>query len=151
MKNEKILPIVVISIIFICLLSLVLFKNSNKKEDNKVTDEMWVLDVKSDFKKEDVLKSGYPALLDIGGGECIPCKAMRPVLEDLNEEWNGKVIVHFIDYWKYPKLADQFEFSSIPTQFFYDEYGKLYTTHVGAITKDEVIDIFKEMGYDFNE
>lgn len=153
MKNEenKIFGIIVVVIIIIGLIAIIAIKGSNKEETKTQNEGIWALDVKASFKKEDVLESGYPALLDIGGAECIPCKSMRPVLEELNEEWQGKIVVNFVDYWKYPDLAKQFEFSSIPTQFFYDENGKLYTTHLGAITKQEVIDTFKKMGYSFNE
>lgn len=150
-KESKIFGIVTISIIVVIILGMVIYKSSTKEETKTNNTGIWALDVKADFKKEDVLNSGYPALLDIGGAECIPCKSMRSVLEELNEEWQGKIVVNFVDYWKYPDLAKQFNFSSIPTQFFYDKDGKLYTTHVGAITKAEVIKIFKEMGYSFDE
>lgn len=94
---------------------------------------------------------GYPTLLDIGGADCVPCKAMAPVLKELNSELMGKAIIKFIDYWKYSHLASQFEFEVIPTQFFYDEEGKLYKTHQGEMTKEEILAIFKDMGYEFND
>lgn len=153
MENKRLIGLIVVSVIMIGMIGIVIAKNSEKEEELNYStyEEGFELLAIEDFDKEEVLSRGYPVLLDIGGGECIPCKAMKPVLEELNEDWQGKVIVKFVDYWKYPDLADQFDFSVIPTQFFYDEDGKLYTTHQGQITKDEVIEIFKEMGYSFDE
>jgi len=152
MENRRLISLIVVLLIIMGMISIIIVKNSQKeKEANSDTYEKgFELLATEDFDKEEVLSRGYPVLLDIGGGECIPCKAMKPVLEELNEQWQKKVIVKFVDYWQYPDLANQFDFSVIPTQFFYDEDGKLYTTHQGQITKDEVIEIFKEMGYSFD-
>lgn len=152
MKNKKLISLIVVSLIIISMIIIIIVKNNQKKELNyNIYIEGFALLATEDFNKEEVLSRGYPVLLDIGGGECIPCKAMKPVLEELNEQWQGKVIVKFVDYWKYPDLAKQFNFSIIPTQFFYNKNGKLYKTHQGQITKDEVVKIFKEMGYSFDE
>ncbi len=140
-------------IIFIAFILLVLLasKNDDSKKDNANVIAGFELLAGPDFKKEEVLALGYPTLLDVGGAECIPCKAMAPVLEELNEELMGVAIIKFVDYWKYPKLASQFQFNVIPTQFFYDETGKLVKTHEGGITKEGILAIFAEMGYNFNE
>jgi thioredoxin 1 len=49
---------------------------------------------------------------------------MAPVLKKLNEEWQGKVNVKFVDVWKYPNEADNFPLQVIHTQFFFDGQGK---------------------------
>lgn len=153
MKNKRFISLITVSLIIIGMIIIIVIKNSKNEEqvNNNTYERGFELLATKDFDKEEVLSRGYPVLLDIGGGECISCKAMKPVLEELNEQWQGKIIVKFVDYWKYPDLADQFNFSVIPTQFFYDEDGKLYKTHQGQITKDEVIEFFKEMGYSFDE
>lgn len=151
MENKKLFSVIVVFLIIICMIIIVVKKNQKEEVSSNTYKDGFELLATENFDKEEVLSKGYPTLLDIGGGECIPCKAMKPVLVQLNDEWQGKVIVKFIDYWKYPELGEQFNFSVIPTQFFYDEDGKLIETHQGQITKEEVIDIFKEMGYDFNE
>lgn len=152
MENKRIFNLVVVLLIVIGMIIIIVVKKNQKEEVNSNNyKEGFELLATEDFNKDEVLSKGYPALLDIGGGECIPCKAMKPVLVQLNDEWQGKVIVKFIDYWKYPDLGEQFNFSVIPTQFFYDEDGKLYKTHQGQITKEEATEIFKEMGYSFDE
>lgn len=116
------------------------------------------------------LKSyGLPIVIDFGADTCIPCKEMAPVLKKLNEEWQGKVIVKFVDVWKYPNEADNFPLQVIPTQFFFDGQGKpfvpgdpegiqmtmyskkdtqehVYTSHQGGLTEAQLRVIFEEMG-----
>ncbi|MHC4580438.1 MAG: thioredoxin family protein, partial [Planctomycetota bacterium] len=52
--------------------------------------------------------TGTPVLIDLGAGECIPCKMMAPILEELKEEYAGRFEVQFIDVWKYPDEAGKY-------------------------------------------
>jgi len=110
-----------------------------------------------------------PIIIDFGADSCIPCKEMAPVLKKLNEEWQGKVIVKFVDVWKYPDASADFPVQVIPTQFFFDGQGNpyvpsdpegmqmimyslkdtqehVYTAHQGGLTEEQIKVIFKEMG-----
>ena len=112
-----------------------------------------------------------PIIIDFGADECIPCKEMAPVLKKLNEEWQGRVIVKFVDVWKYPEVAYDFPVSIIPTQIFFDAEGNPYvpsekrmneipfnlyslkdtkehvfTAHEGGLTEDQIRTIFEDMG-----
>lgn len=112
---------------------------------------------------------GLPILIDFGAETCIPCREMAPVLKKLNEEWQGKVIVKFVDISKYPDAAADFPVQVIPTQFFFDAKGKpyvpsdpegmqmqiytlrdtqehVYTAHMGGMTEEQVKAVFAEMG-----
>ena len=93
---------------------------------------------------------------------------MAPVLKKLNQEWQGKVIVKFVDVWKYPNASADFPLQVIPTQFFFDSKGNpyvpsdpegmqmvmyylkdtqehVYTAHQGGLTEEKIRAIFKEM------
>lgn len=87
-----------------------------------------------------------PMMIDFGSDGCAPCREMAPVLVDLNTELRGKVIVKFVDVWEHPSASEGFDFSLIPTQFFFDKYGNRYTSHTGGLTKDEAMEILKELG-----
>lgn len=118
----------------------------------------------------DELKAqGLPIVIDFGADECIACKEMAPILKELSERYEGKVIVKFIDVWKYPELAEKFPLEVIPTQFFFDKDGNPYlpkdaekmgmqlykmkdtgnhgfTAHQGGLTKEQFLEIFDELG-----
>ena len=151
MKEKKSKKGLVVVLIVVALFVIWAFKDDNKERETYEVIAGFELLAENNFEKEETLALGYPTLLDIGGAECIPCKAMAHVLKELNEELMGKAIIKFIDYWKYPELAKQFQFKTIPTQFFYDKNGDLYTTNEGSISKEKVLKIFAEMGYNFDE
>lgn len=156
------IPILLIAIIA----SIWAIKNSQAK-DNDNSDFALKVTEKLDLEK---LKSyGVPIIIDFGSDSCIPCKEMAPVLEELNKELRGKVIVKFVDVWKYQSFADGYPISVIPTQILIDANGnpyspkdaaamqlKLYTTkdtgahvftaHEGGITKEQLLTMLKEMG-----
>ena len=44
-------------------------------------------------------KESLPKLVDLGSKQCIPCKQMAPILEDLKRDYEGVFEVEFIDVW----------------------------------------------------
>src|ERR1035441_5070649 len=47
-------------------------------------------------------RAALTRLVDLGAGKCIPCKKMAPILEELKQEYAGRIEVEFIDVWKNP-------------------------------------------------
>jgi thioredoxin 1 len=95
------------------------------------------------------LGTGRPMLVDLGADECVPCKLMKPILGNLTEEYAGRMDVVFIDVWKNRDKAARFNIRMIPTQIFYDESGQELYRRVGFIGKDDILAIWKELGYTF--
>ena len=89
---------------------------------------------------------GKPAVLDFGRGECIPCKMMKPILEELQKELAGNVEVKIIDVGEEREEADRFNISLIPTQIFVDAGGKELFRHVGFFSKEDILAKLKELG-----
>ena len=171
-----ILPIVLVAVIigiwFIKTQSDVVDATENRAMQNADPQETqnpnFVLEA-GEIDMEQLKSYGLPIIIDFGADSCIPCKEMAPVLKKLNEEWQGKVIVMFVDVWKNPEAASQFSVQVIPTQFFFDAQGKpyvpsesidlpfdmyatketqehVYTAHQGGLTEEQIKGIFKEMG-----
>lgn len=88
----------------------------------------------------------YPALVDVGAKQCIPCKMMEPVLEELRTEYTGVLRVEFIDVQVDPETATKLGVRGIPTQIFYDAAGKERSRHMGYISKDGILSTFKKLG-----
>ncbi len=145
--------------------------------ENATEDNIEAIDDNPDFELHvtdvldiEQLKSyGLPIMIDFGADACIPCKEMAPVLVKLNEELKGKVIVKFVDVWKYQEVSEGYPIRVIPTQVFFDKEGKPYmpsdpqamqmqmyehketkehvfTTHEGGMTEEMILAVLKDMG-----
>lgn len=88
----------------------------------------------------------YPALVDVGSKQCIPCKMMEPVLDELKAEYAGVLRVEFIDVQVDPQTAVKLGVRGIPTQIFYDASGKERYRHMGYISKESILAAFKKLG-----
>lgn len=59
-----------------------------------------------------------PAVIDFYATWCGPCKAMAPVMDQIAEEYEGKIVVYKVDVDKEQRLASIFGVRSIPTFLF---------------------------------
>ena len=91
-----------------------------------------------------------PRLVDLGAGKCIPCRAMKPILDSLREEYKGKFDVVFIDVWENREAGPQYGIRVIPTQIFYDETGKERFRHEGFYGREDILKTWKNLGYAFD-
>jgi len=87
-----------------------------------------------------------PHLIDLGADKCIPCKMMAPILEDLRQEYRGKLEVTFIDVWKNPAPGRQYGIRAIPTQIFLDPTGKELFRHEGFFSREDILAKWQDLG-----
>ena len=87
-----------------------------------------------------------PLLLDFGRGVCIPCKMMKPVLEEVARDYDGKLLVKILEIDQYRDLMKQFRIHLIPTQIFIDSKGKVFHRHEGFMDKTSVVEVLTRMG-----
>jgi thioredoxin 1 len=88
-----------------------------------------------------------PRLVDVGADQCIPCKAMAPILENLRQDYAGQLRVDFIDAWKNPDAAAPFNVYGIPTQIFFDPSGRELHRHLGFISKEDILETWRQLGF----
>ncbi|MGQ9731610.1 MAG: thioredoxin family protein [Candidatus Zipacnadales bacterium] len=88
----------------------------------------------------------YPAVIDLGMGKCIPCKQMKPILDELKDEYAGRCRIEIIDIGEHPAQADKYGIMLIPTQIFFDKKGKEVYRHEGFMSKADIVAKLKEMG-----
>lgn len=93
-------------------------------------------------------KAALPRLVDLGAGECIPCKKMAPILEELKRDFVGKLDVEFIDVWKNPGAGDKYGIRVIPTQIFYSAAGRELFRHEGFYSREDILAKWREFGVD---
>jgi thioredoxin 1 len=77
-------------------------------------------------------------IVDLGAKFCVPCKMMAPILAELEEEYQGRAAVIFIDVLEQKGKAKEFNVSTIPTQIFYDKAGQEVWRHKGFLDKDTI-------------
>ena len=93
--------------------------------------------------------SGLPRLVDLGAQQCIPCRLMAPILDDLRQEYAGALDVVFIDVWKDPDAGTPYQVEAIPTQIFLDGAGRELYRHQGFFAKEDILATWKRLGYYF--
>ncbi len=89
-----------------------------------------------------------PRLMDLGADKCIPCKAMAPILKELKMEYAGRLDVEFVDVWKNPDAGRAHKLTLIPTQIFFDAFGRERFRHEGFYGKEDILVKWKELGVD---
>ncbi len=95
---------------------------------------------------EQALSTGLPTLAEFGRGICVPCKAMKPILEELANEYSGKLNVVIVEIDDHMEQAREYGIMAIPTQIFFDSSGQEITRHMGFYAKEEIIVQLKKMG-----
>jgi thioredoxin 1 len=76
-----------------------------------------------------------PCLIDFYADWCQPCKMVAPILEELSDEYNGKVDIYKIDTEAQQELAGMFGIQSIPSLLFVPTEGQPQMAQ-GALPKD---------------
>ena len=88
--------------------------------------------------------TGLPRLVDLGSVSCKACKDLAPILDQLREEYQGRLSVEFIDVFKNPDAKGPYAIRLIPTQILFDKDGRELWRHEGFISKDELKTLFAE-------
>lgn len=95
----------------------------------EVTDSNW----------ESILANELPVILDFWATWCGPCKAIAPTLEEIANEYEGKVIVGKVNIDDNPKVTINFGIRNIPTLLFFKN-GEIVNKHVGVIRKPDLVE-----------
>jgi thioredoxin 1 len=92
------------------------------------------------------LKSGRPVLVDFGSNTCVPCRQLRPILQEVKKEQEGKLEVLVIDIYKYQNLSNEYRIQVIPTLVFFDSSGKETFREQGYMPKAALMEHVKKIG-----
>lgn len=103
-------------------------KPSKKVGDHPIANEQAVSSDKAanDFQapiQQDLIPVSGPTVVDFYATWCGPCKELTPILEKLEQKYQGRVDFMRIDVDEQPELAQAFQVESIPTLFFITPAG----------------------------
>ena len=93
----------------------------------------------TDTNLQEVLTSSKVALIDFWAVWCGPCRMLSPIVDEIAEEYAGKITVAKCNVDDAEDVAAQFGIRSIPTLLFFKD-GVLADKTVGAVPKAEIMD-----------
>lgn len=96
-----------------------------------------IIHVTDESFEEDVLKSSQPVLVDYWANWCAPCKMIAPVLEEIAQEYAGRVKVAKLDIDENRAVTERFNVRGIPTLILFKN-GEAEAIKVGAVTKSQL-------------
>jgi thioredoxin 1 len=97
-----------------------------------------IVHVTDDSFETDVLKSNEPVLVDYWAEWCGPCKMIAPVLDEIADEFSGKLKVAKLNIDDNPNTPPRYGIRGIPTLMLFKE-GEVEATKVGAVSKSQLI------------
>ncbi len=87
--------------------------------------------------ESDVLKSATPVLVDYWAEWCGPCKMIAPILDEVANDYNGKLQIAKMNVDENREIPAKFGIRGIPTLMLF-KGGELAATKVGALSKAQL-------------
>ncbi len=81
---------------------------------------------------------GMVTVASFGARNCVPCRMMVPIREELQREYEGRAAIVFIDLHRHFELIDHYAIQVIPTLIFYDQDGNEAKRHIGFMDKKSI-------------
>jgi thioredoxin 1 len=94
--------------------------------------------------ESDVLQSDVPALVDFWAAWCGPCKMIAPLLDELADEYAGRIKICKVDVDSNPETAAKFNVRGIPTLLVFKN-GSVEATKVGALSKAQLVEFIDSL------
>jgi thioredoxin 1 len=95
----------------------------------EITDSNW----------ESLVAGDKPVVMDFWAEWCGPCRMISPIVEEVAQEFENKVVVGKINIDENSEVTINFGIKNIPTLLFF-KGGELVDKHVGAIRKHELVE-----------
>ena len=92
----------------------------------------------------DVLQSDLPGLVDFWAEWCGPCHAIAPVVEEIAEEYTGKLKVGKVNVDHNPETAMKYGVRSIPSLLVFKD-GDVFDQIVGAVPKQNITQVVNKV------
>lgn len=94
-----------------------------------------------------VVNTNLPKLWDFWAAWCPPCKQLKPTIEALEKEYEGRIEIRSINVDEDKGLSEKYDVQAIPTLVFLDAKGNELSRIVGLVPKDTLVSRFKAHGF----
>ncbi len=95
----------------------------------------------SEKEFESFTKQGV-VLIDFFAEWCMPCVMMTPVMEEISENFKGKLKVGKVNIEDSPEIAEKFGVSSIPNLIMFKD-GRIVEQIIGAMPQEEIENVIR--------
>lgn len=95
-------------------------------------------DVQDDNFDEHVIETEIPVLVDFGADWCQPCKQLDPIVEQLAEEWNGRLKVVKLDIDENVDTTMRFGVMGVPTLLLFVD-GEPVERMTGFVPREKIV------------
>lgn len=96
-----------------------------------------IVHLSDDTFEQEVLKDDGPVLVDYWAEWCGPCKMIAPILDEIAEEYKGKIKVAKLNIDENPATPPKYGIRGIPTLMLFKS-GNVEATKVGAVSKSQL-------------
>lgn len=84
----------------------------------------------------EIIAMGKPVMVDFGATWCGPCNALAPRIEELEKEYEGRVVIGTADVDECSDLAAKFRIRNVPTVLFFKGGDMPVDKSVGLVAKE---------------
>lgn len=102
-----------------------------------------LITLSDDNFEAEVVNADKPTLVDFWAAWCAPCRAIAPAVEELANDYHGRIRVGKLNVDDHPKTATQYGIKSIPSLLLFKD-GKVLDQVVGAVPKEKLESVIKQ-------
>ena len=102
-----------------------------------------IIITKENFDEEVRNFKGIPVLLDFWASWCGPCMRLSPIIEEIADEYDGKIKVGKVNVDEQPELAAAFKVESIPLVVVVKD-GAVTAGAVGYRSKEDILEMINK-------
>lgn len=99
----------------------------------------------TDENARELIESGKPVVIDCWATWCGPCKAMAPLIDQLAEEYEGKVVIGKYNVDEEGDLATEYRVMSLPTILFFKNGEKAPIRLAGSQSRETLVAKIEEL------